>query len=370
LQKKAVFPTANARNDADNSQIIAGIWQSGNGLASDSHGNVYAFTGNNNPPVCPPPVVPSPDPADLSESIIRLKLSGNQFQQMHVRVPEADALDKCGNDGDLGAGGPILPFDNVLVGGGKQGVVYTLRNPASDAWPAPKDLDGFQAFYNTWLNPPPFKPCDPLNTKPVPDYSSQTNGPNMHGSLVVFKPPLRSSEEEHAIVYAMPEKDYLRAFKVYASGRVIHCPMWTTAGQVAPTAPNDLRSFKGMPGGFLSISANGNLDGIVWASVPCIKTGGTDCPEATNTAGEVPGRLIAFEAIGLRKLWEDSGSDCEAEPVVYFAKFVPPTVAGGRVFRAAYEDKIFVYGLKAIPPCVIDRPARPRWWLRRRGAGE
>jgi hypothetical protein len=54
---------------------------------------------------------------------------------------------------------------------------------------------------------------------------------------------------------------------------------------------------------------------------------------------------MAFDALTLKKLWEDpSDNGPNALP---FAKFVPPTVAAGHVYRVEYRDKIDVYGLKS-----------------------
>jgi hypothetical protein len=337
LAQKGVFTTANAISTKDNHRIISGIWQSGNGLASDSQGNVYAFTGNNNEP-CGGATQPTCPPIDYSESIVRLKLPSEFETPKTIRIPEANDLDKNGNDGDLSAGGPVLPFDNLLIGGGKQGVLYSIHDP-SGTWPP--TVDRFQAFYNTHTSQPsPPSTCDPQHTPPISQYAQQSIGPNIHGSPVVFKP----AGQDYAFIYAMPEKDYLRAFKVMPSGTVEHCPTITTK---PPGADGDLRSPLGMPGGFLSISANNDHDGIVWVSVSCFKNNaGELCPDASTTDGTKLGRLMAFDALNLKKkLWEDP--DDNGPSAVPFAKFVPPTVAGGHVFRAAYKDKIYVYGLRS-----------------------
>jgi hypothetical protein len=169
---------------------------------------------------------------------------------------------------------------------------------------------------------PCFPDCDP---KIQPKYAAQNPGPNLHGSPVVWQP----DGMNFAFIYGMPEKDYVRAFKVFRhSLRVEHCPAMTTE-KVA----QDVRSPDGMPGGFLSISASGGRNGILWASVAA------ENENATNTHGEAKGRLIALDALRLEKLWEDTDES------VPFAKFVPPTIAQGLVFRVAYKNAVHVYGL-------------------------
>jgi hypothetical protein len=54
-----------------------------------------------------------------------------------------------------------------------------------------------------------------------------------------------------------------------------------------------------------------------------------------------------MNALTLEKLWEDT--DEPNAQKVPFAKFVPPTVAAGLVFRVAYKDAVYVYGLKNSP---------------------
>jgi len=272
---------------------------------------------------------------NFSESILKLRLNRKGFSVDHYRVPEATALDGHGNDGDLGAGAPVLPFDNLLIGGGKQGVLYQIPNPAG-AWPAPQSVPSFQAFFNTRPSGaaipfPHFPNCAPTIQ---PEYAPQMVGPNLHGSPVVWQP----EGENFALIYGMPEKDYIRAFKAMRDTlKVESCPAMTTENVAGGT----IRSPDGMPGGFLSISASGGRNGILWASVPV--EGG----DATNTSGDVCGRLIAMNALTLEKLWEDGNCD-PTTPMAHvpFAKFVPPTIAQGQVFRVAYKNAVHVYGLK------------------------
>jgi len=329
LGRLAAFTTASNGAPGDrvaDDMILAGIWQSGTGLASDSRGVIYAFTGNNMDAKARTP--------NYSESILRLRLGTNGFSVNSYRVPEAKVLDENGNDGDLGAGAPVLAFDNLLVGGGKQGVLYQIKDPAG-SWPTAPSVPRFQAFFNTRLTGassvpfPSFPACRP---NVLSDYAPQDIGPNLHGSPVVWEP----AGKDHALIYGMPEKDYVRAFKIDRQSLQVHsCPAMTTEHVAGGT----IRSPAGMPGGFLSISAQGGVNGVLWASVP-VETG-----IATNTYGEVPGRLVAMSASTLDKLWEDT--DEPTVPSVAFAKFVPPTIAHGQVYRAAYKDAVHVYGLKA-----------------------
>ena len=115
------------------------------------------------------------------------------------------------------------------------------------------------------------------------------------------------------MLYALAEKEYLRAFRYHlATGHVDEQPVLTAAG---------VRASDGMPGGAVSVSANGNRDGVVWVSVH--KEDAMD--------GIHPGRLVALDATNLTELWRDDN-------VPLFAKFVPPTVADGKVFLPTFAQ--------------------------------
>jgi len=100
----------------------------------------------------------------------------------------------------------------------------------------------------------------------------------------------------------------------------------------------------GMPGGTLSLSYSTDArQSLVWATVPLDE----DANEAI-----VRGMLIAFQAFpvcdgacnpGLNKprdlplLWH-SEIEASRDAVGLYAKFVPPTIADGKVFVASFGD--------------------------------
>jgi PKD repeat protein len=95
----------------------------------------------------------------------------------------------------------------------------------------------------------------------------------------------------------------------------------------------------GSPGGILSVSANGTNagSGILWAVVNT---------SADANQAVVPGTLHAYNAQNVgSELWN---SDLVArDSLGNLAKFVPPTVANGKVYMATFSGKVNVYGLKA-----------------------
>ena len=106
---------------------------------------------------------------------------------------------------------------------------------------------------------------------------------------------------------------------------------------------------KSMPGGMLSLSSNGSIEGsaIVWASVPV---------KDDANAGTVEGILRAFDAADVEKELWNSNLNAAWDRVGMFAKFCPPVVANGKVYMATFAEpvkagqsasanKLVVYGL-------------------------
>ena len=97
------------------------------------------------------------------------------------------------------------------------------------------------------------------------------------------------------------------------------------------------------PGGFLAISANGQSNGILWASTPY---------NGNAVVTTVQGVLYAFNADTLNLLWSDKTNDPRDE-IGNFAKYVPPMVANGKLYMASFgalgttngSGALVVYGL-------------------------
>src|SRR5258706_10226370 len=101
-----------------------------------------------------------------------------------------------------------------------------------------------------------------------------------------------------------------------------------------------------MPGGFLSLSANGNTSGsgIVWALI---------ARDADATSMTVNGVLRAFDAEDVtRQVWNSDANP--ADNLGGFAKFAPPTVANGKVYVPTFSGVVRVYGLAPTSPASQD----------------
>lgn len=308
-----------------------GVWQSGNGLVSDGAGHIYFATGNG----------PVNGSIDLGESIVKLNVGAPPFYGLSLAgkytVTNFNALN--GGDTDLGSGGPTLLPGNRLIAGGKQGKLYVLdassMAPTQDppaSGPVPSGgSDGFQAFVNSWHDdssqivcPSTWFPNRQCYLAHHQYEDGELTGPNVHGGPIFWQ----NANPSYDLIYGMPEKDYLRAFRYdHATHQVT-----TTAAAVST-----VRSPDGMPGSHLSLSANGAGHGIVWALVP----------KFDGQWRNVPGSLVAFDALTLHELWRDDDN-------IGFSKFTSPTIAGGKVFRPTFGNKLVVYGLRSSPaniPC-------------------
>jgi len=325
LAPSGIFCTSNTGD------IGSGIWQSGNGLVGSDAGFIYLETGNDINQNAPGPGYVVPPLAKYADNFIRLKITqewpglveAGHFQPSNalrlrdgdrdaqgnaLNPPDPDANGHGGShwgDTDLGSGGPVLLPGSRLLGGGKQGRYYvmdsnTMKLTQDIASPDPVKIgEGFQAFINTYRN----VPGDHGNHFEVYG-AAEGFGPNIHGGPCYWPGP--------NLLFQMAEKDYLKSFSYnILSGNV----------QPSPFAVAAVKPVYGMPGGHSSVSANGDNNGIVWTCVPLGDGQGTP----------VPGTLYAFGALSLKQLWQDTTPE-------RFAKFNPPTIADGKVFRPVFAQ--------------------------------
>lgn len=265
-----------------------GIWMAGRGPVVDSAGNLYYMTGNG-----------SNSSTDFSESVIKLSTKNSKLS--FVDYFQTDNYNDLNNaDEDLGSSGLLLvPNANAVVGGGKQGLFYVL-NTAKLGHYVPGDTQipqEFQAVNNAIFPGPAY-------------YKSASLG---------------------QIVYLWTMSDVLKGYQ-FVNGKF----------NTTPVVQSTVSSVGGYdPGAALSVSSNGTADGsaIIWASLP---TQDADHGLAT-------GIIRALNATTGVELWNSTTKAGDA-PTPFHAKFVPPTIAGGRVYVATFTDYsqqnyVHVYGL-------------------------
>jgi hypothetical protein len=273
-----------------------GIWQSGGGLAY-ADGFVYYVAGNG-----APKGLTGRDPTDAELS---KPASGWGYGNTIVKLDAASlaVLDWFSPanmrelndvDNDLCAGPVVLPQARLVAGFGKDGFIYVC-NP------------GNMGRWNKTAN--------------ANEQAQQITRFHIHGTPVYWA--------NKGLLYLWSEKDRCLAYR-QTGNRFPPPPVSWSAFSFDPSKTQ-------MPGGVLTLSANGDQDGIVWASHPTDK----DANQAT-----VAGTLRALNADNLQEeLWNSDHDPTGADAVGNLAKFCPPVVANGKVYMATFSNSLVVYGL-------------------------
>ena len=261
----------------------AGVWQGGRAPTVDANGYAYYATGNGN----------WDGTRNFGDSLLKFRADPSGLSLVDYFTPGNEATLNLNDDDLSGSGFTLLPGTNLLLGGGKEGVLYLL-----DA-----DHLGGKVVNDTQI----------VQKLPV-------QGGHVMGGPVFWNSPLAGQ-----LVYNWSEDDVLKAYRL-SEGRLITPPY--AQGQVVSP---------GHPGGSLTVSANGSTaaTGIVWASMPTNQDG---------LHGLVAGVLRAFNAETLQEIWT-SEQNIARDRVGTLMKFVPPVVANGRVFLPNYDNQVAVYGL-------------------------
>ena len=380
----------------------AGVWMAGQGLAADAEGFLYGVTGNGSfdgrtdfgesvfkleyqPPVgttgawlrpvswwspysdagregqnpmlsAPTVVMPDklagmsapteamamPVGGGMSMSLKGARIVSNTDAAGKVTTlvyPRTDPRNAVWNDEDLGsAGGTLIERYGVYLASGKDGIGYAVKTAGmGNTQPADfgnaKANCGKLASAPVWLtaSPGPVDACpqDPTTLNFMP--WSKTR--HLHMTPVQYVSPTRGLE-----IFVWGENSTLHAWGMSAGGALTYLAQGNEfASANVTTSPG------GMPGGFCSLSSNGNALGsaVLWCSIPY----GDGNATVTN------GRLLAYDpetfvmnADGsktLRVLW-----DSERWGVTYvYNKFLPPIVDGGQVYLPNYNGGVEVFGL-------------------------
>jgi hypothetical protein len=263
LAQKSVLNTSPTGSEAS-------IWQSGQGPSVDDEGNVYVVTGNGS----------WDGVTNFSESFLKLS---PELKLIDWFTPTNHfALDK--GDVDLNSSGAtLIPGTHLVLGGGKEGVLYTLDTRNLGHLGDEHALQHFQATAS-----------------------------HLH-SLVYWQ-----SAKNGNLLYVWGQRDKAKVYK-FEGNKLDETPF------MMRDVPNE-----GHPGAMLSLSANGNKDGILWAAIHAT---GDSWHESR------PGVLHAYDADDIRReLWNSleiqSRDDCGE-----YSKMAPPTIANGRVYLASFGSE-------------------------------
>ena len=380
----------------------AGIWMSGGGLASDGS-SIYFMSGNGayhlgaNHDIANPDtqILNAPMPGEYPDSFVKLATADLAVSSSYTDLRRASEFSAPYNfglsthtlfwarersDADLGSGGVLL-LGNRVIGGGKDGRLDVLDMNGLSR------VQSFLAFFDADNDG-----GTSASYSHTYDYRTQYyGGPNIHGGPVAWDVRTRAATP-YVYVYGWSEKDFLKRFAFVpdlGSFRSEEARDATPANP-APTAHGSIKSeYKSMPGGMLSLSANGTSGGIVWAVVEepyapsrgfhercsgsqqgrlaecagCFLSNGKFAEYCDATRGYVAGRLYAFAADdngagSLPVLWGDRRSTAPNNRIQRYSKFTAPTIAHGKVIVATGNDEVRFYGLRPCAPALCNPPKR------------
>ncbi|GHO87884.1 hypothetical protein [Dictyobacter formicarum] len=270
------------------------IWQSGQGIAADSSGNIYVMTGNGTFDV-------NTGGVDLGDSFIKLSTLGG-LKKVDYFTPFNQSCLSAG-DIDLGSGGPVLlPTSNEMVGAGKEGRVYVVS----------------QANLGQYTPDPNLNCGTSEKNRTDIDKIVQELPPNT-ASGGVFGSPSYWNSPAGEFVYLVGIHDHVKAF------RLNNGLLSTSASSQSPESFN-------YPGGDVAISSNGNTasSGIAW----------TIGPNAV---------LYAYDATNLAKELYNTSQNSSRDGLPSYTKFSVPTIANGEVFVGTHST-LNIYSLLSTPP--------------------
>jgi outer membrane protein assembly factor BamB len=287
-----------------------GIWMAGEGPSVDENGDLFLSTGNGT-------FDADRGGRNFGDSVLALSLSSDALVVRDSFTPY-NQEDLQERDLDLGSMGPVVIPGTHRVGGrdrrlvvvgGKEGKLYLLDRDA---------LGGFHADG---------------------DRALQTLA--VTGNYVMGGP----------VWFADGRRERLFLWPPDASIQALTLGDAASGAYLAPSDRGAGATTTGLPGGFLSLSADGTHGAVLWANHPWAPYES----DADAIEHVVEGVLRAYDADDLSvELW-NSRADPSAPDESHgaFAKFCPPTVANGKVYFPAWHEgadapgSIIVYGLSS-----------------------
>jgi hypothetical protein len=255
-----------------------GIWMSGAPIAADSSGNLYLVTGNGTFDV-------NNGGEDYGDSIVKLTPNGSGFMVSDYFTP-FDQANLSLNDIDLGSSGVTLLLNqagsagNLGINAGKAGKIYLV------------DLDQMGKFHQG---------SDSQIVQSIPGAIGSQSSDNDYGTAVYW----------NGNVYYCGNGDKVKQFQL-SNGKLSTSPIEVSTHSY------------GYPGANMSISSNGNSNGILWV----IEASGQNVLHAYD-ATDVGTELYNTTQAGGRDQFGTA------------IRFTAPTIMNGKVYVAGQNLTIF-----------------------------
>ncbi len=267
-----------------------GIWMSGCGISADHDGRLYLSTANG-----PFDAYGDQPGVNFSDSVVKLKPGAHGIRLADFFTPYNQAK-LAEDDLDLGSAGVTLlpeqlgPYPNLAITSGKNGHIYVLNRDSLGSY---NDGKG--------------------NPQVVQEISGQLR--QQMGTAAYWNGRLYFGAG------ISPQKDGIKAFAL-------------RNGTVSPTPVSQTLPTYHLTRSTVSVSANGNGEGIVWAVDN----------DAYYQARQGPAVLHAYDAKDLSRELYNSNQRFTRDNPGQSSKFTVPTVADGKVFVGG-AHQLSVYGL-------------------------
>jgi hypothetical protein len=268
-----------------------GIWMSGCGMSADADGNLYLSVANG-----PFDAYGEQPGLNFSDSIMKLKSGTLGLTLSDFFTPYSQAK-MAQDDLDLGSAGVVLlpdqsgSYPHLAVTSGKNGHVYLLNRD---------NFGGYNAGAKS-------------NPQIVQEISGQLR--QQMGTPAYWNGRLYFGAG------ISPYHDSIKAFAI-------------RNGLLSPSPQSQSAAIYHLTRGTVSISANGNNNGIVWA----VHT------DAYYDTHQGPAVLHAYDAKNLSHELYNSNQRLARDNPGLASKFTVPTVANGKVFVGT-ANQLSVYGL-------------------------
>jgi hypothetical protein len=314
-----------------------GVWQSGRSMVADSEGNLYVVTGQGT-------FTHDTGGSDYGDSVLKLNADLSKVSDYFTQYLSDYQSNNFPNDwdDDLGsAGATLIPGTQMMLVSGKMGIGFLLDTHSLGEW-NPSGDKIVQELRIAWR---PGTVC--------------VGG--SHGvEAYVYATPVAWVGPDGTHVYVWANGDNLREYlldgdgKFKDSGDLCWCAPWMVGGKGGtvniPSDPNCAAAHTEgavnagplSAGGAMAVSSNGTEagTGILWTTYGIPGTSGP----IDGIHGPVVGAMAAYDATNAHDpIWVST--DKSSDALGNWAKFVPPTVANGKVYVATFSNKLMVYGL-------------------------
>jgi hypothetical protein len=317
----------------------------GHGPSVDPAGDIIVVTGDG----------PYDGKAAFGNSVLKLRVTDGRLIVRDWFTPD-NVGDMDRFDGDLGsAGTTFVPGSSTLLAGGKDGRLHLIDTRAMGRGAA--RADSVQV------------------THPRIDRVEVPRGPGDVIYWSLYGAPIVWPRARGTYVFVSGAEDYIKQYRLVRDERIpgrwrFASPTPLRMSRESSPYPNfphgqfddPHRGPVWMPGAALALSTDADRDGtaVLWALMPY---------DGNANHRPVLGVLRAFDADDLSagQLWSSENGNAPEDRVGWFAKFVPPTVANGKVYVAtvgteahrapgsegmAQKPALVIYGSKASAPGV------------------